>query len=197
MRQLGKVMVDADVCINLARYQKINALRLVLGNIAQEVYMHEYIIHTELLSSGCASEISRMVEEKIIRPLSPDKDLSDADLQNYHATCLLLSDAMGVILSEGRCKHKGEVVSVAMAKTLGIHIFMSNERALQREIDECINIGIDDIRVYRMYDIILWIKENPECGLSRKDAKIIWIGSFDKIKMEHYKNEFDHSLWPL
>ena len=197
MRQLGKVMVDADVCINLARYQKINALRLVLRNIAQEVYMHEYIIHTELLSSGCASEISRMVEEKIIRPLSPDKDLSDADLQNYHATCLLLADAMGLILSEGRCKHKGEVVSVAMAKTLGIHIFMSNERALQREIDECINIGIDDIRVYRMCDIILWIKENPECGLSRKDAKIIWIGSFDKIKMEHYKNEFDHSLWPL
>ncbi|MDD4096682.1 MAG: hypothetical protein PHP22_10645 [Oscillospiraceae bacterium] len=97
----------------------------------------------------------------------------------------VMADAMGLILSEGRCKHKGEVVSVAMAKTLGIHIFMSNERALQREIDECINIGIDDIRVYRMCDIILWIKENPECGLSRKDAKIIWIGSFDKIKMEH------------
>lgn len=197
MKQLSKVMIDADVCFNLARYQKINALRLVLGNIAQEVYVHEYVFRTELLSSACASEIRRMVEEGMITTLSPDVDLSAVDLQNYQATCALLADAMGVILSEERCKHKGEVVSIAMAKTLGIQIFLSNERALQREVDECINTGIDDIRVFRMCDMILWIKENPECGLSRKDAKVIWIGSFDKCKMDRYKNEFDHTLWPM
>ena len=32
MNQLEKVIIDADVCINLSRYGKVNALRCVLEN---------------------------------------------------------------------------------------------------------------------------------------------------------------------
>lgn len=196
MSQLDRVIIDADVCINLSRYKKVNALDCVLENIAQDVFIHEYVLQEELLSSVCCSEIRGLIERGRIKSLSPDQDLSAAQKVNYDAICDLFADAMGCALSDGRCKHKGEVLSVAMAKTLGIHIFLSNERTLQKEIDDCLNTGLDDIRVFRMCDIILWIKENPECGLSRKDAKYIWLLSFDKSKLDHYKAEFD-KLWPL
>lgn len=195
MNQIGKVIIDADVCINLSRYEKVNALRCVLQNISQDVYVHEYVLQVELLSHACSFEIQRMVDEGGIGSLSPDKDLSAAEMQNYLEACELLAEAMGIILSERRCKHKGEVLSIAIAKTLGIQIFLSNERVLQREIDDIINTGLDDIRVFRMRDIILWVKENQECGLSRKDARHIWLLSFDKSQIDQYKTEFD-KLWP-
>jgi len=69
--------------------------------------------------------------------------------------------------------------------------FLPNKRVLQKEIDDCINTGLDDIRVFRMRDIILWIKENQECGLSRKDARYIWLLSFYKHQIDQYKSEFD------
>ncbi len=196
MNPLEKVIIDADVCIHLARYGKVNALRCVLENIASHVFVHEYVLREELLSSSCSLEISRMVEENTITLLSPDTDLTPFQKTNYDATCALLANALGCVLSEGHSRHKGEVLSIAIAKTLGIHIFVSNERALQREIDDCINTGMDDIRVFRMKDIILWIRANPECGLSRKDARYIWLLSFDKSRIDYYKTEFDQ-LWPV
>jgi len=195
MNQFEKVIIDADVCINHARYGKVNALLCVLENIAQNVFVHEYVLQEELLSSACSLEIRRMVKQSRIKSLSPDKNLSASQKTNYLAACDLLADAMGCVLSEGRCKHKGEVLSIAIAKTLGIHIFLSNERVLQKEIDDCISTGLDDIHVFRMRDIILWIKENQECGLSRKDARHIWLLSFDKSQIDQYKTEFD-KLWP-
>lgn len=196
MNPLEKVIIDADVCIHLARYGKVNALRCVLENIASHVFVHEYVLREELLSSSCSLEISRMVEENTVTLLSPDTDLTPLQKTNYDATCALLANALGCVLSEGHSRHKGEVLSIAIAKTLGIHIFVSNERALQREIDDCISTGMDDIRVFRMKDIILWIRANPECGLSRKDARYIWLLSFDKSRIDYYKTEFDQ-LWPV
>lgn len=149
----------------------------------------------ELVSSDCFSEIQCLVDEGCIKTLSAKKDLTIDERQNYLASCALLADALGCVLTEIRCEHKGEIVSIAIAKALGIHIFLSNERVLQREIDECINTGLDDIRVFRMWDIIIWIKENPGCGLSRKDAKNIWLLSCYKNQIERYRTEFD-SFWP-
>ena len=196
MKPPEKVIIDADVCIHLARYGKVNALRCVLENIASHVFVHEYVLREELLSSSCSLEISRMVEENTVTLLSPDTDLTPLQKTNYDATCALLANALGCVLSEGHSRHKGEVLSIAIAKTLGIHIFISNERALQIEIDDCINTGMDDIRVFRMKDIILWIRANPEYGLSRKDARYIWLLSFDKSRIDYYKTEFDQ-LWPV
>ena len=195
MNQLEKVIIDADVCINLARYKKANALRCIMQNIAKFVYIHEYVLTEELVSTDCFSEIQSLVDEGCIKTLSAKKDLTIAERQNYLASCDKLADAMGCILTEKRCKHKGEIVSIAIAKTLSIHIFLSNERVLQGEIDDCINTGLDDIHVFRMRDIILWIKDNPGCGLSRKDARNIWILSCYKSQIEQCKTEFD-KLWP-
>lgn len=69
MNQLEKVIIDADVCINLARYGKVNALRCVLENIAQNVFVHEYVLQEELLSSACSLEIRRMVKQIGLIPI--------------------------------------------------------------------------------------------------------------------------------
>lgn len=69
MKQLEKVIIDADVCFNLARYEKVNALRCVLQNIAKNVFVHEYVLETELLSSVCSFEIRRLVDEGCIKTL--------------------------------------------------------------------------------------------------------------------------------
>ncbi len=125
-----------------------------------------------------------------------EKDLSKEQKENYHATCGLLADAMGCDLSGERSEHRGEVLSVAIAKTMSIPIFLSNESRLQREIDDCINTGIDNIRVFRMWDIVLWIRDNPECGLKRKDAKHILLLSCHKRQVDMYKSMFDEK-WPI
>ena len=190
------MIIDADVCINLARYERANALSCVLENISQEVFVHEYVLIEEVVSSACARDIEQMIDQGKIQLLSPDKDLSLIQKANYHATCDLLADAMGCNLSGGRSEHRGEVLSVAISKTLGIHIFLSNESVLQREIDDCINTGIDDIRVFRMWDIISWIRDNPECGLKRKDAKHILLLSCYKSQVDMFSKKFDEQ-WPI
>lgn len=117
----------------LARYERANALRCVLENISQEVFVHEYVLIEEVVSSACARDIEQMIDQGKIQLLSPDKDLSLIQKANYHATCDLLADAMGCDLSGGRSEHRGEVLSVAIAKTLGIHIYgcISNESVVE------------------------------------------------------------------
>ena len=197
MIQLGRVIIDADICINLSNYAAKNALRYVLTNIAHEVNIHEYVLETEILNAKCVNEIHQLINEGKIKVQTPPSDLKTIESKIYIETCNFLARAIGIDISKDRCEHKGEVVSVAMAKTLGIHVFMSNEWALQNEIDECINTGIDDVRIFRMVDIILWIKDNPGCGLSRKDALHIWLLSCKKIKFEQCKADFNCKLWPL
>lgn len=51
---------------------------------------------------------------------------------------------------------------------------MSDERNLQPRINRLLNTGIDDISVFRLKNIILWMKSNPECGFNIQDAKAIF-----------------------
>lgn len=201
MKQISdRVMVDADVCINLSVYDKKNALRSVFSNIASKVYFHEYIYEQEIVNSGLKSEIAQLISDGIVEVLKPQSILNGKELANYLATAELLSDSFGVTLQEKtsvRNDHKGEILTIALAKTLGIHVILSNERCLQREIQDSLNIGQEDIKICRMEDIVLWIKENSsECGLSRKDAQFIWISSFDKSKLDKKKAYFNDKLWP-
>jgi hypothetical protein len=114
----------------------------------------------------------------------------------YHATARKFAQVHGVDLSKSRCEHMGEVLTVALAKTLGIGLLLSDESVLQTEIDQVLNTGLDDLRVFRMWDIILWIKSHPDCGIRRKDAKIIWLASGYHSEMGKRKAKFDE-IWPV
>lgn len=116
----------------------------------------------------------------------------------YQNTVTLLCQVMkGTTYFYDR-EHKGEILSLAMAKTLGIPIFMTNEMNLQPIIDSKLNTGSnDDIHVFRLIDLIYWIKENPSCGIQRKEAKIIWCGAYDKEDLDYYKSKFDNEIWRI
>jgi hypothetical protein len=93
-------------------------------------------------------------------------------------------------------KHRGEIVSLAMAKTLEIPIFMTNEKDLQPIIDSKLNTGATrPIRVFRLIELMFWIKEHPECEIDKREARRIWCGSYDKRDLEHYKDIFNNQIW--
>ena len=41
----------------------------------------------------------------------------------------------------------------------------------------------------RVKDLIVWIKDNPKCGINRKIAKVLWVGTGKN------KKEFDDCIW--
>lgn len=95
-----------------------------------------------------------------------------------------------MIGTKERGKNWGEVLSLSMAKVLSIPYFMSDERELQGIIDSYLSTSSsNDIKVIRVKDLIAWIKDNPECGLNRKMAKVLWVGTGKN------KKEFDEFIW--
>lgn len=48
MKHLDKVILDADICFKLGRYSKTLVLDKIIPNIANEVYIHEYVYKNEL-----------------------------------------------------------------------------------------------------------------------------------------------------
>jgi hypothetical protein len=54
-----------------------------------------------------------------------------------------------------------------------------------------------DIQVFRLVDLIRWIKEHPEIGIERKEAKLLWCGAYDGKYLEQNKAKFDNDIWKL
>ena len=86
-------------------------------------------------------------------------------------------------------KNRGEVSSLAMAKTKSITYFGTDEKDLQLIIDEKLNNGMDDIYCIRIIDIIYMIKNGELEGLKRKDAKMLWRLSGKSVE------RFDREIW--
>lgn len=87
-------------------------------------------------------------------------------------------------------KNKGEVSSLAYAKTAGIPVFATDEMNLQPIIDKKLNTGIDDIHCLRISDIID-MAHSGELNLPRKVCKALWVIAGKN------KEVFDRDIWPL
>lgn len=87
-------------------------------------------------------------------------------------------------------KNKGEVCSLAYAKTTGIPVFATDEMNLQPIIDKQLNTGIDDITCIRIIDIIKKAHDG-EIDVSRKVCKALWLIAGKK------KEIFDQEIWPV
>ena len=79
---------------------------------------------------------------------------------------------------------------MAMAKTMSIPVFFTDERNLQPIIDNTLNTGLDDIVCIRIIDVIEKIKLGEIGGFSRKQAKVMWAISGKE------KRIFDSVVWP-
>jgi hypothetical protein len=198
MNKLDKVILDADICFKLGRFTNNNFIEKIIPHIANEVYIHEYVYDRELLTPNTGkSQVKELVKSKNV-VLLREGDLSELEKQVYESTVKLLCKVMKGQDFFYDKEHRGEIVSLAMAKTLRISIFMTDEKDLQPIIDSKLNSKVpEDIHVFRLIDLMYWIKENSVCEINRKEAKRIWCGAYDRSMIDFYKNKFDKEIWGI
>ena len=183
-----QIILDADICIKIGNYEKVKFLEMLVPVIAEKAYMHKYVYENEVLTpKNAKTQIDNLIKDNLIEILDETK-LSKLEKLTYEGTKDILKKYM--IGTHEYGKNWGEVVSLSIAKTLGIPYFVSDEGTIQPIIDKYLNSDSEyDITVVRVKGIIEWIKNSTECGINRKTAKAIWRSCGKSIE------EFDKYLW--
>lgn len=181
----NKIILDADVCIKLGNSEKYTYLEKVLPLLSDKIYLHE-VVYDEIKTDK--NQIEKLIENETVKILSAD-NLENIDKKIYESTYQRLKRV--IMNPNNEREHKGEVATLAMAKTLSINYFITDEKELQLIIDEQLNNGLEenDIKTIRIEDIVTLIKEEKLSNLKRKDAKLIWIISGKD------KSVFDNKIW--
>ena len=187
--KLKAVIVDADFCIKIGGSPKYRYLERLLPEIAESVYMHK-TVYEEILYPLCAKEQIDLLREKNVLSLLDEKELSFIEKKIYEGTYRLLSKAMAD--PRNKRKNRGEMASLAMAKTKGIPYFATDEMDLQVIIDMLLNTNLDGgIKCIRIKEVIEMIRDGKCDFLKRKEAKVLWVLAGKK------KEDFDKEVWPV
>lgn len=183
------ILVDADFCIKLGGSAKYPYLLKIMPLIAEKIYIHE-IVYDEILSPRSAKEqVDELIERGYMEIFYPSQ-LDEVKFNLYQRTYELLGKVM--LNPRTPKKNNGETHSLSAAKTLQIPYFYTDEKNLQPIIDRLLNTGItDNISCIRIRDLICDIREEGIEGITRKDAKIIW------VLAGYNKHQFDSDVWPL
>ena len=81
-----KIILDTDICIKIGGYVKVKFLEIIIPNICNKAYIHEYVYKDELLTpKNARNQIDNLVKDKIIEILRED-DLEKLDKSIYDAT---------------------------------------------------------------------------------------------------------------
>ena len=189
MKLFEKIILDADICIKLSGLERVSdAFYRVISQITEKAYIDQYINEEEVLTKR--NQLERLISEKIVEVLNPDTILNDVTMKDVYTQTKrnLYKEFVGEEEPKvKRGKNFGEVHSLAIAKALRIPVFMSDEGQLQPIVNRLLNTGLDDITVFRLKNIILWMKENPECGFNIQEAKAIFFGTTDRKYLESHK----------
>ena len=181
------MIVDADLCIKLGGSSRYRFLYDILPCIARQIYMHSYAQSEVMMPQSAVEQLNALIsEDKVV--IVDEKQLEPADHIIYSSTYKILADLM--IDTARPTRNKGEVSSLAYAKTAGIPVFATDEMNLQPIIDKKLNTGIDDIHCLRISDIID-MAHSGELNLPRKVCKALWVIAGKN------KEVFDRDIWPL
>lgn len=181
-----EVILDADICIKLGRFEKIPILRDILPLIADKIYIYRYVYENEVLTPDSARRQLDELHKLGLLEIVSESNLPPLDLAIFKTIKDKLIWAMVGTTEEG--KNWGEVLSLTFAKMKGIPIIMSDESKLQSLIDRYLNIGAGNsqITVFRVKNLIEWIRDNPECGIKRSYAKGIWLALDSRKTIENF-----------
>ena len=186
--KIKQMIVDADICIKIGMSDKHLFLENLFPSIAEKIYIHR-VVYDEIIVPACAKrQLDNMLRSGSLEMLD-ESGLSQVEMMVYQATYDMLKNVM--IDKRNPNKNNGEVCSLAMAKAKSIPVFASDEKELQPIVDEKLNTGIDNIICIRIIDIVKKIKNGELSGLTRKEAKILWVISGNK------KDWYDNSIWPI
>ena len=160
MKLFEKIILDADICIKLGGLERVsNTLYRVISQITDKAYIHQYVNEEEVLTKR--NQLERLISENIVEVLNPDVVLIEGAMKNIYAETKrrLFKELVGEEEPRvKRGKNFGEVHSLAISKALSIPVFMSDEGNLQPIVNRLLNTGLDDITVFRLRNIILWMK---------------------------------------
>ena len=185
---IKKMIVDADVCIKLGQSDTYPFLRQLLPCISEKVVIHQYVYDEILIPASVKKQLNSLTSVGTLEIIDAS-NLSINERAAYDATYKLLA---GVMMNPNNPRQNhGEVSSLAMAKTLSIPVFFTDERDLQPIIDRNLNTGIDDIKCIRLIDVMNMLKHEEIEGFNRKQAKAMWVMSGKN------KELFDSEIWPI
>ena len=186
--KLKGIIVDADFCIKVGASPKYRYLEKLLGELADNVYIHK-VTYDEIIIPACAKDqIDSLIENGIIKILD-EKDLNVIEQKVYAGSYNLLAKVM--LNASNPNKNKGETCALAMAKALSIPYFVTDEKCLQNIIDRVLNTGVDDIVCIRIEDVILKMRSGELAGYKRKEAKVLWRLAGKNTEI------FDKKIWPV
>jgi len=195
-------MIDADFTMKLGKLGKYKILEDYLPQFADMVYIHEHIYQNEVLDPPLVKQqLDKLIQngQAAVVNLNYIYDEKPEVAEVYVDT----QDLLYQNIDESIAGHKnwGEIVSIAFANAMGINYFLSDESKLQGILDEHVNIREDDgIRVIRVTDFLLWMKE---AGVERKIIRTAWIFYENqndvntKNDIERIKKWFDTEFWPV
>lgn len=186
--KLKHMIVDADICIKIGCSTKYRFLEKLFPIIAEKIYMHK-VVYDEIMMPACAKEQVDVLINRGSLEVVSDDDLEKTQKYIYNGIFESLASVM--INPKYPNKNRGEVASIAMAKTKSIAYFATDEKDLQKIIDEKINTGMDDLKCIRIIDIIEFIRDGKLEALKRKEAKALWRLSGKSTEW------FDKSIWPI
>ena len=184
-----RLIVDADACIKLGGSEKYHFLYQLIPLLTKKAYIHKYVYDYEILTpASVKTQLNKLVSEGILEIID-ESGLSLFERTIFDAVYRNL--ARVTINANNPNKNRGEVSSLAIAKTLSIPVFFTDERDLQPIIDRVLNSGLDDIICIRIVDVIEKIKRGEIEGFGRKQAKVLWAIS------EKDTGLFDKKIWPI
>ncbi len=192
---LDNAILDADFCIRIGSFKSIKLLERIIPVIVKQAYIHQYVYNDEILIPANAKEQIKVLVNNGQVKIIDDNSFTGTDKILFNATKDKLKRVMTGTQEKG--KNWGEVLSLASAKVLGITILMSDESILQNIIDKHLNTGNSyDIKVFRVINVIEWIRDNQGCGISRKIAKAIWVASDKSRVIQEKSKELFDKIWP-
>lgn len=183
---IDKIMVDADLCIKLGGSNKYRYLYDILPLVADKIYMHTYACEEVMMPPSAVSQLRNLISDGKVE-LVNESGLGSRERAVYDAAVRNLEQVMTDPRRPN--KNKGEVCSLAYAKTKGIPVFATDEKNLQPIIDQQLNTGIDDITCIRIADIIDKAHRG-EIRIPRKVCKGLWVVAGKR------KEIFDNDIWP-
>ena len=188
--KLKAVIVDADFCIKIGSSSKYRYLEKLLPELSEVVYIQK-IVYEEILYPLCVREQIDSLKTQGMLSLLDDKKLLPIEKEIYESTYQLLSKVMAD--PRNRRKNRGEMVSLAMAKTKGIPYFATDEMNLQAIIDNLLNTDFKDsnIECIRIENVVKKMRDGELDGFKRKEAKVLWVLAGKK------KEDFDTQIWPI
>ncbi|MCT4612612.1 MAG: hypothetical protein N4A47_04500 [Clostridia bacterium] len=194
----NSAFIDTDIVIKIGNYEGEDLLKKILGSYDYDLYIHEYIIKEELLSSENAKrQINEMIEEETLRVFL-ESSLNLDEKIGYSLTKDLLSKDSDKKLDDKPRKNLGEILSMSAAYVKGYSCFISDDKeAKMFAKDYLIYDSGDSIKVINMKDIVKYVSDNESMGIKRKTMKHLYIslglGCEDRIKK--LKLEFEQ-IWP-